>query len=186
MNYLKLIFTAALVSAFLPLSAAHADPSDNWDIMTNPLGLILGVNANLQYKISDQMTIGPNLTLISVNINDFKMNGFGIGVSSDYYFDQAFKTGWYMSGGLGFDSFGLSYTDSDNNHFSQNVSNFSVKALGGYKWFWGHSFNLTLGLGLAGNFPSQSSVTSDNGKQTKSVPLSGIGLAGDASIGWTF
>jgi hypothetical protein len=185
MNYLKLIFSTALITALLPFSA-HANTDDNWNITTNPLGLILGVNANLQYKIADNMTIGPDLSFVSFNIDSVKASGLGIGITGDYYFDQAFKTGWYASAGLGYETIAVDYTDIDNNKFSARVNNFTVKGLGGYKWFWGRSFNLTLGLGLAANFPSKRDITSDDGSETKSVPLSAISLAGDASIGWTF
>lgn len=181
------IILAALFAIAPTASFADSEgtPDNNWNISTNPLGLIVGPNLRLDYKVAPQWTLGLNGSLIYINVGGVKANGTSIGIDAAYNFNQAFVHSWFIGGGVHYSVVKAKYTEDNGTEDNADVVNVSVPLIGGYHWFWGN-FNLQLGLGPTLNFPSKKQITDKNGKDVKEVPLYAVGVAGDASIGWTF
>jgi hypothetical protein len=185
-RFRSMFFVLSLFVSVPAFADLTGDPAGNmWNISTNPLGLLVGPNLRLDYKVADQWTAGVYASLIYVNLSSVKMNGSSAGVSASYYFNQVYQRGWFLEGGVDYSNFRAKYIEDNGTEDHANVTNISIPIIGGYKWFWGH-FNLALGLGPTINFPSTREIKDQNGNDKKSIPGGAVGVGGEASIGWTF
>lgn len=182
----QFLLSVAISVGFISLSnIAFADSPNNWNVSTNPLGVVLGPNLQLEYKLDNHWTVGPVAGYSEIKLGSVGNEGWSGGVATTYHFNETFADGWFATLGATYGSSRIFAEDSFGNVDSAHVNNFSVQALGGYRWFWDH-FNLSIGLGLATNSASDSNITDRNGNKVDSFPLSAVVVDGDLSIGWAF
>ena len=182
MKWTPLILGLALLAT---VSAAHATEEDRWNVMTNPLLLLLGPNVQVDYRLEDHWTVGPQVFYVNRTLGDYDLRAFSAGVNANYYFATALTHSWFVQGGAGYSSVHLEGDDSKyGDRLSGSSSGVYAKGVGGYHWFWG-DFNLRLGAGVT--YQSSRVVLRDrNGDQAKASSGASLSLAGEASLGWTF
>lgn len=152
-KYLLVILLAAAQFCFFDTSFAddslgkETSSQDHlWNIRTQPLSLVLGIiNAQVDYAISDNITIGPNFSSGSMSLLNYNVSVSGFGIEANYYFNQVFNDGWYLNGGYGSTSASVKYNSSIFGDIEGKATAAGIVIGGGYHWFW-ENFNLNLGL----------------------------------------
>lgn len=180
---------AALAFVLASAASAHAD---QFNFRFSPLGLLVGTaNLALDYKLSDQWSVGPQITYTDLKVgtfgslSDFSIRGTGFAVEGVYSFSASFQDGWYANASIGSNNVELKARNrSTGETLSANGSGMNLQAGGGYKWFW-QSFNMNLGLTLARSSVSEIEIRDSNGVVTESYnPRLGVGI--DFRMGFTF
>src|SRR6184192_4292452 len=123
---LLLAFTIIFIStpAFADLTGDTA--GNMWNISTNPLGLILGPNLRLDYKVADQWTVGVTGSLIYFNLGGVKANGSSVGLGTTYYFNQVYQHSWFLEGGVTYSTFKAKYIESSGREDHADVTNLAI------------------------------------------------------------
>lgn len=165
--------------------SALAEDNRMWNFRFSPLGALVGlVNAEVDYKIGPQMTVGPSIYLWNLKVTDIEVKSSGLGLQGRYFFDQVFSDGWYAVGQLGFSSTEASIR-SNGVTYTGSASGLGLQLGGGYHWFW-QSFNLNLG-GLLGLVPATKIDLKDSNGNRYSESYSGRASFGaEFTIGWVF
>lgn len=169
----------------LNLQSAQAAGDKSWNVRTRPLSLALGmINAQVDYAISDNLTVGPDFTSWNLTIGDYDVSASGFGVGANYYFDNVFNDSWYVSGGYSSASATVKYKSSLYGNLEASAQVAGVAIGGGYHWFW-ESFNLNLGLNtlLAATTKVELKDSTGTVRDTYTYP-GGVGL--DFAIGFAF
>lgn len=179
MKTLLLLFFATF------LNAGFAEPTDAFNLRTSPIGLVLGPNLRLDYKIADQWTVGVGGLYLNRKITGAQIDSFTGSVLVDYAFNAAFADSWFVNLAIGYGNIRAEANDLSGQPRKIHVYNFTEQALLGYHWFWG-SFNLDLAAGVIGNSAGHAKIVDQNGDKVNSVPLPPFGLVTDFSIGLTW
>lgn len=182
----KLVLLVAFIAApFLAqgqTSPAQPSSDKSWNITFSPVAFLVGVlNADADYAVNENWTVGPQFVYMNLKIDDLKLEGSSFGGHARYYFDGVFKDGWY--GAVQLSSFSLEIEDEvDGDNAKASAVGYSLG--GGYHWFW-DSFNLRLGLTLGGTTAGEIEIKDAGGNVTDTyTPTINTGL--DFAIGFTF
>lgn len=192
---LRSIFQAlvplALVCAFSTSASAktYADqvdtaksrpvPQGDWNLHFSPLGLLIGgLNGGVDYRITEDWAVGPEISYYSLSLGDVTVKAMGAAARGIYGFNGAFEDGGYFGAGLGFSSVEASAT-SLGTTYSASVSA-PVYNLGlGYQWFWS-SFNIRLGGVISGVLADKIVIKDNSGNEVSSYSTSaGLGILFD-------
>lgn len=182
----KLLVILALIVAPLAVQAqtdSKSTSSDkSWNVTFNPLAFLVGViNADLDFALNDNWTVGPQFATFNFKLGDVKAEGSAFGGHARYYFSGVFNDGFYGYGALGTASFKL---EDETNGDNAKASGTTLELGGGYHWFW-ETFNLRLGLSLAGAGVGEVEIKDAGGNVTDTVtPRVNTGL--DFAIGFAF
>lgn len=163
----------------------YAERDDTWNVRTNPIGWVIGPNLRLDTRLSEQWAFGVGGFYLDHTIRAVKMKGTSGEIFVTYYWSQVFESGGYVDMGLAYGDFRAEATDTVGQLASTQFGNLSAQMSLGYHWFW-HPFNLALGAGVVSNSAAKKDIADNNGRVVDQVPLSGLGLATDASIGLSF
>jgi len=172
---------------FITIEKSFAAEGDEWNFRFSPIAYLVGIiNGDLDYKVSENIVIGPSLVLINLKLDEKTYNVNSFGVQGSYYFESAFKDGFYLGGNFSTISaevstlkYGPKITGS------QDGTLVGLKC--GYHWFW-NSFNLNLGLTATSTAAMSNIKLIDNtGKTIDEVSPTKISSRGvDFAIGFTF
>ena len=173
-------------------SAGSSGASANFRIA--PLSLLIGwLNLDLDFKISDDWTVGPTIGVWRVTLEDtlfvdnkLNLERNAVGARAVWSQSGAYQTGFYFSPIVQFVSAKVSGTGkSSGNPISATASGITLTGIGGYQWFW-DSFNMSLGAGLqVGAQASKVTVVEAGTSRDVSAERS-AGAALDFMLGWTF
>lgn len=165
-----------------------------WNLRFSPLGLPIGyINVDLDFKIGDNWTLGPTLSYWRIDLNDTTYQSDRITLETSRFGARAtwakngvFRSGMYFSPMIQFVSAKASAVSRSSGN-TVNASNSAplLTGLVGYQWFFGDTFNLNVGAGLAVGGGSKIEVTDGNSKTSYDTSRSG-GLALDFMLGWAF
>lgn len=179
----------AFASNALAAKTQYASDSRKMNFRFSPLGLLFGyLNADLDFKVGQEWTLGPSLGYLSWNLDslgtNYNVTAYQIGARANWYFDgTAINDGWYFGPSINFVSVKV-----DSNDYSASTTGIGLTGIVGYNWMW-ESFNIMLGGGLSGaTTPGEVEVTrkSTNTKEKVSVGRSSAGLALEFTLGWAF
>jgi len=139
MNKIIKIFLIIIVTVFSVNEIYASEKSVN--VRSNPLGITRGVyNLNIDFKVSDQITVGPLLEYLNY---DSYTTGFGVGAISNIYLsDNVFNDSWVIQPFVG-----MAFLNMDLIITNASVNGLVFGGLFGYRWHWDGGFNLGLGLG---------------------------------------
>lgn len=165
----------------LPLSSAH-----NKNIRFSPIAALVGIiDANFDYGITPNITIGPKVTYINLSILDVAVKGTSLGAEGRYHFTQAFDDGGYLNfvlATINIEASARSKTTGTTASATGSGLNYAIGI--GYHWFW-ESFNLNLGASVGGTSAGKIEVKDSTGSTVDSTtPNFSTGL--DFKIGFTF
>lgn len=157
----------------------------------SPLGVLVGaINVSLDYQISPNWTLGPQLVYWNIDVDregvlteDISIKAIGGGVRGNWFKNGTYTEGLYVGPALDYVSVEASSSDAFGT-VEGDVSTLVASGIVGYGWFW-ESFNILLGGGLS--IPlgeAEVTVRDSSGTETKSNV--GSGLAAEFSLGWTF
>ncbi len=177
-------FAPLILMLTLATATAHAAPDSFMNVLVNPLALLAGPNVQVDFRVSDNWTVGPQLLYINRTLGDYDIHAFSAGMNATYYYDKVFTSGWYTQGGLGYSAVKLTAGRTTNSEAYSSTNQVYLHGMGGYHWFLG-DFNLRLGAGLTAGV-GHSEHRDGNGNETGNGPSAPIGLAAEASLGWTF
>jgi hypothetical protein len=176
-------FLALLVA--LTAVTAHASAEDNWNVRTKVFELLGGLaNLRLDRCLGEQWTVGPE-----ISYRNWKTSGVNLkattsfGLTGTYSFAPAFADSWFIEIGADYEDVHAEATDSGGQAVKADFTNFSVRGLGGYHWFW-DTFNFSLGFGLASNSKDKIQVKNAAGQVIKEASFPTLTL--DATAGMTF
>lgn len=197
MNLILRIFLA--LSAACLSASAYATPqkrptseykkdeqrSSTMNIRISPILLLAsGIAAELDYKINDQVTVGPEFAYINLTVDDVSIKGTGVGAQGRYFFDQFGEDSWYTTAKIRYStteasitSLGVKYTGS--------ASGVGFGIGGGYHWFW-ESFNMNLGAGFTASSVSSIETKDSNGNKYKDSARTSSSLFIEYTLGWMF
>lgn len=181
--------SATICSLAIALSGltAHADSADSWNARVEPLGLLLGlVNARIDYKLGEQFVFGPSILFWNLKVRDLRLRAAGVGLNGEYFFDKAFESGWVIDGGINYSAASFENEDDNGTTKKTKLNAFRGQVLGGYHWFWGNTFNLALGAGLAANTIGKVKIKDQNDNVTEEKSIPAVTLAFEANLGLTF
>jgi hypothetical protein len=184
-----LVLSLLLLSGF----SAAADGADKYNFRFSPVGLIVGsINVNMDFKISDEWTIGPQLeywhfTLGSDDVlltSDYNITAIGGGIRANWFPNGVYTSGLYVGPSVSYTSVKLTTSDKYGS-VTGSVGAPLVSCLVGYAWFWS-SFNIMLGGGLSTSIGETQVKVTDSSGTTVSVSDNLTGLDIEFSLGWTF
>lgn len=190
--------TLTIFSMMLISSSSFAATAKSMNVRVNPLAMLIGVvNADIDFGITDGITLGPSLSMLSaksgvsgtgITTSETKISAYSIGARANFYFSGvSFTDGWYFGPSASYLPVSVTETEGTDS-YSASMGAFSVSALLGYQWMW-ETFNINLGLG-AGYYSTSSSVTAttSSGKSTTvAVPsFSGVAPSLEFSLGYAF
>ncbi len=125
-----------------------------WELTTAPLEFIAKwYPLDVAYRLSQKISIGPAFVFYndsgeSENITGFQLQGYGLGLNANYYFQSASKSSWYLSGHLYYESFKQYGSSSRANDVVYNeMRGVRGHSTAGYQWRIS-SFALLLGAGI--------------------------------------
>lgn len=187
------ILMATMMLAYTSTSFAqktqYASDSRKANFRFGPLGLLLGyLNADLDFKIGQEWTLGPSVGYLRWNLNstgtNYSVTAYQVGARANWYFEgTAINDGWYFGPSISYTSVKV-----DSNDYEATATGIGFTGIMGYNWMW-ENFNIMLGGGLAAaTTPGEVEVTrkSNNTKEKVSVGRSSAGLALEFTLGWAF
>ncbi len=149
-----------------------------FNISVNPLGLAIGIgNIGLDYAITDQVTLGGNLSYANLDTGDIEASANGFGLKAQVFANGAFTNSWYAS------VFYSAASGDAEDTFDGDTASIDISSMGltgGYMWIW-ENFNIQFG----GGFQSISVDASSN-TGVDIDDIEGTGLALDFTLGWAF
>lgn len=180
---MRLSALALILSSLLAAPAAHAD---SMNLRFSPLSALIGVvDANFDFLVTPNLTIGPKLTYMNFKLFDVQLKGTAFGGEARYHFTRAFEDGGYANfvlSTINVEASAKSNTTGETATATGSGLNYGIGI--GYHWFW-ESFNLNLGLVLGGTSASKIEVKDSTGTTVESAsPNLATGL--DFKIGFTF
>ena len=185
-------FVSLFVFVF-SFSKAYSAGEDDTNFRFNPIVVLLGgLSASLDFRISPQWTLGPELGFINYKLTsnngpteDTSLRSFSLGARANWFKSGTFTDSLYISPFLTYAIARAKLSDNGNS-FSNTADGVFAGAMAGYAWFW-ESFNVMLGGGLT--LPiNHSKVEVENTTGTKTdAYINGSGLiVFECSLGWTY
>jgi hypothetical protein len=176
-----------LAVTFTTVNTAQAN---SVNVRINPLAALFGMlNAEIDFKMSDSLTVGPSLSYWSISLGDVSFSAYSLGVRANYYFGGgALDTdGWYLGPYAAFASMTVE-EDLLGDNFSASASGFGLGAMIGHQWMW-ETFNINLGLGFGYYMidETQTAENDDGVEREVDVPAAaGTSVGLEFTLGWAF
>ena len=187
----KLSFVSFLFVGMM--SFAQAAPDDKANFRFNPMVVFMGgLTVATDFKISEQWTFGPELSLTSFKLTstsgpseDTAIHTYSITARGNWFRSGVFNDGFYVGPFVSFASAKARLEDVNGSVTKERTAVFGG-AVGGYAWFW-KSFNVMVGGGLTLPFgTAKVEVENSRGARTDAY-INGNGVAIlEVSLGWTF
>ena len=132
-----------LLSTLFLTPAAFAQSTN---VRVNPLGLLIGLfNADIDFKVTDTVTVGPQLSYLNWSLGSTSVKAYGIGARANFYLSgPVFTDGWYAAPAVA-----MAFASAKNSTDSASYSAVNVSGLFGYQWVWASGFNINLGFGAS-------------------------------------
>jgi hypothetical protein len=173
-------------------NSAQSKRDFNYDFRVNPVGLISGgIDANLDFKLTENLTVGPQgiylhaqLSPSGIYTSNYDITAYGFGARANWFFDGAFKDGWYFGPSFEYLKVTLKTTDAVG-PATGSASGMLASGIIGYGWFW-DNFNLMLGGGYASVLGASSITIKDSAGNQTVITANLSGLTYELSIGWAF
>jgi hypothetical protein len=166
--------------------SAKAAETGDWNIVTSPLGLMVGlVNIELGKGVHEQLIVGGQVAYWDREISDVKMKVISAAGFGEYCVDKCFVDSWIAFGKIGYTSIDASATNILGQKETAQVAGANFTGMGGYHWFW-ENFNLRLAAGAAVSTVNKVEVKESAGNVVDEVDLKPVNLALDFSVGWRF
>ena len=165
-----------------------------WNLRFSPLGLPIGyINVDVDFKIGDNWTLGPTVSYWRIDLNDTTYQGDKItletsrfGARATWAKNGAFRSGLYFTPMIQYVSAKANAVSrSSGNTVNATTAAPLLTGLVGYQWFFGDTFNLNVGAGLAVGGGSKIEVNDGTSKTSYDTSRSS-GLALDFMLGWAF
>ncbi len=195
---LSLLLMVLSLSVLMAPQFAKAETSSSSGATTNfrfaPLSLLIGwLNLGLDFKVSEEWTVGPTVGVWRTSIEDtlFSDNKLNIernavGARAVWSQSGTYQTGLYFSPILQFVSAKVYGTSkASGNVVTATASGITVTGIGGYQWFW-DSFNMALGAGLQVGAQASKVTIVEAGTSRDVAAERSAGVALDFMLGWTF
>jgi hypothetical protein len=145
------------------------------------------VTAELNYAVTDNLTVGAGVLSWNLDLNNDKIEAFGFHVRTDYYLEGAYQQGWYLAAELGTLNLTLTQTELNGDVFTGEASASGISLGGGYHWQW-DSFFQQLGI-LYTQYSFDDAITlkdQSGNTQQEDVPGTFGGLGLEWNMGWKF
>lgn len=175
------------------LSESSSENGDFVNLRVAALGLLIGyVNFDLEFKVSDQWSVGPSASFWRYKAdstlfvgNEYTAQRRAIGVRSTWSKNGAYRTGFYISPMLQIvDAKVTGVGATSGSPVEAKGSGPIVSGVFGYHWF-GANWNLSAGAGFS--VGGAESVEVREGTTTETVKSSRTaGIALDFMIGYVF
>lgn len=168
-------------------SSPAAFAAGGFNLRVAPLVAIIGIiDLNLDYKINNNLTVGPSLSYMSLTLFDVTIKGSGFGVEGNYFFSGVYTDGFYSDFGISTLNVEASARSNSTGETAKATGNGLLYFVGGgYAWFW-QSFNLNLGLNFAGTSMNKIEVKDSSGTTVESYNGRPTNAGLDFKIGFTF
>jgi hypothetical protein len=171
-------------SAASKYSEVSRDYNPEYNLRFNPIVLLVGViNAELDYKLNDQVTVGPSLAFYSFKTSGVSVGGTNLGIQSRYFFKNFSDDSWYVTG-RGLYSTAEATISSLGIDYKGKYAGLLLGFGGGYHWFW-DSFNMNLGAGLLSS-QGEIELTDSTGSKYPTTASPGSSFYLEYTIGWLF
>lgn len=146
------------------------------------------LNGKLDYKLTDQISLGPSFMYWDIDVGDIEVDARGVGISGTYYFNKVFANSWWASSGLSYMNMKVADEDPTPGTSSDTatVDGMFLNFMGGYHWFWGNSFNLQLGAGISFNTIGDFEIKNTNGALSRKKNYPSVQGLWGGSLGFTF
>lgn len=186
-KFLVVIVLLAQVFALAAGESKSSSDSRSFNIQTSPIALLIGmVNGELDYKINENIVVGPVFAYWNATIFDVKVVATSFGAQAKYYPDGLFTDGYYFGGKVASSSFELTAEDDiTGDELSAEASGAMFGVMGGYHWFW-ESFNINLGLLMGSNSVGKVEVKDSNGNVEEEYDSSGVATGLIFNMGFVF
>lgn len=172
----------AVIITFMALNNAQAETN----IRVSPLSVLVGViDVEVDFKIADAWTLGPQLSLVSRTDGTYDVSGYKVGVRGNYWFNgAALSQGWYFGPSVSLVSINVK-DSSPSSSLEGDATALGLVGIFGYQWMW-ESFNINLGAGPALISIDDVTITDSSGNKTKYDANGGVNLAIEFNLGWKF
>lgn len=190
------LLIAVLIFSFAKMEVASAESSSSStaNFRFAPLSLLIGwLNLDLDFKVSQDWTVGPTVGIWKTAIEDslfvdnkLNLERNAVGVRAVWSESGAYNTGFYFSPIAQFVSakvYGTGKTSG--NLITATGSGITLTGIGGYQWFW-DSFNIALGAGLQVGAQASKVTVIEAGTSRDVAPERSATVAVDFMLGWTF
>lgn len=161
-------------------------PNYNWNIKTNPLSFLIGAtNAEINYAVWKKFSLGFGGLRWSTTILDVEFTATEYHLRGDFWFNDAFKQGWYL--GAQISRLGMDLTTEVSGvDFTGSIASTGYLLQLGYHWQW-DNFNIDFGSYFGYyDFDSEIQLEDASGNtEDETVPAFGA-IGAEFFIGWAF
>lgn len=107
----------------------------------------------VDFVVSDQYTLGPQISYFKYATRNFNVGAFGVGVNGTYSLNSNFKNGWFISHALKIYNYNSSSVSGGTleGYVDLPERNINLSLMYGYKWFFSDGFNIRVSAGLQYN-----------------------------------
>ncbi len=154
----------------------------------SPLAIASGTaNLELDFELAKSWSLGPSISYLSHEDNDYDVTGYSIGIRGNYYFGRdVFTQGWYLGPSLHYASVEVEENTIFWGTLSGKATGFALGVMAGYQWIW-ESFNMMLGGGPVYYTIDSVTIESSDGTYEESYEgMDGASLALEFTLGWKF
>ncbi|MBL7686507.1 MAG: DUF3575 domain-containing protein [Bdellovibrionaceae bacterium] len=192
--FVSTIGASALAQVDSPSSTSSSSKEGSINARISPLGLLIGYfNADIDFKLGDQWTLGPTFSYWGFDVSSsgftgdsMRVESKSIGARANWYKNGVFKDSLFFSPIFQYVSASATGTSrSSGSTVSASASVPVMSALVGYHWF-GQTLNMSLGAGLGFGLGSSKVKATDGTTTVESDISRSVGLALDFMIGIVF
>lgn len=159
---------------------------NNWNVKTNPVSLLIGAtNVEVNYALWKKFSLGLGGLRWSTTILDVEFTASEYHARFDFWFNDAFKQGWYI--GAQISKLGMDLTTEVSGiDFTGSISSTGYLGQLGYHWQW-DNFNIDFGTYFGYyDFDSEIELEDASGNiEKESVPAFGA-VGAEFFLGWAF
>lgn len=192
MNFKNLVFIS-LLNLFLVNAVSaqeEAKSKKTFNIHTNPITWLIGIySIGVDVAVNNKLTLGGSYNHVDFSAMDLDENGQdidananGFGVRMQYFLNEAFHDGWYLTG---FGDFGKGEVKNNDTSEFANLKSTSLGFTAGYFWIW-ENFNIQLGLGLQNSKINLTDSSLSAQDREDIEDLEGVRPTGDFRLGLAF
>lgn len=192
--FVSMIGLSASAETEAPAASSASSANGSINARISPLGLLIGyINADVDFKLGDQWTLGPtfsywgfDMTSSAFTGDKLRVESKSIGARANWYKNGVFKDSLFFSPIFQYVSASAIGTSrSSGSTVSASASVPVLSGLVGYHWF-GQTLNMSLGAGLGFGLGSSKVKATDGTTTVESDISRSVGLALDFMIGIVF